>query len=100
MENELKERAKRLAEELTELLKENLPKNPNLTIRAMARVKAIQEEIRQMGIRVTWKTTMDSKTLVPEVEVTLWEPRKDLSPDEQKIYDRWFMGVNKIEPSQ
>lgn len=90
MDNEPKGKAKKLARELQKLLEENLPKDPGLTNEAMARARAIREEIQQMGIRVTWEAVVNPETLAIKVDVTLWQPRKNLSPEEQKAYDAWF----------
>jgi len=100
VKKEPREKAKELAKELKRLLEENLPKHPSLTHEAMTRVRAIQEEIQQMGIKVTWESTINTKTLTVKVDVTLWKPKKDMSPKSQKIYDEWFMKVNKIKPPQ
>lgn len=101
MKKEVKERMRRLAVELQKLLEENLPKDPSLTGEAMARVREIREEIQSMGLLATWKASLDPEN--PErvkVDVTLWTPKENMSPEDQKIYDEWFTRVNKIMPPQ
>lgn len=96
----MKERAKELAAELKEILEESLIKDPDLTDIPMARARAIREEIQQMGFVVSWEANLNTETLSLAVEITLWEPKKDMSPEEQKIYDEWFAKVNRIKPPQ
>ena len=96
-----KERAKQLAAELQKILKENLLKDPSLTNVAMARARAIREEIQQMGIMVTWKASLDSRDPKKiEVIVTLWGPKENMTEEERKIYDEWFLRVNEIKPPE
>lgn len=99
MKEEIKKRMRRLAVELKNLLEENLPKDPNLTDEATARARQIREEIQSMGLLATWKANLDPEN--PEkvkVDVTLWMPKENMTPEDQKIYDEWFARVNKIKP--
>ena len=94
-----KERVKQLGAELQKILEENLLKDPSLADKAMARARAIREEIQQMGIMVTWKASLDSRNPEKlEVIVTLWGPKENMTEEEKRIYDEWFAKVNKIEP--
>ena len=98
MNEELKMKAVRLGEELRMILEENLLKDPRLTDAPIKRVIEIRNEIQQMGFLVVWKAKLDSATLGVSVDATLYEPKRNLSPDEQKIYDEWFARVNKFQP--
>ena len=94
MNEEMTERAKRLAKELKRLLEKNLSIDPSLVDKTATRIRAIMGEIHQMGMIATWEVEMNTETLAIEADVTLWGPKKDMSPEEQKIYDEWFKKVN------
>ncbi len=84
-----------LAYEIEKLISENFAKERNETVQR--RVKEIKEEIRSYGFEITWEATLNSKDLSKlDVNVQIWKPKKNLSPEDQKIYDDWFKNVNKI----
>lgn len=97
-ERDGKARAQTLANEMQRLLEENLARDPSTeTSAAMARVREIRTELMRMGFLVTWTCNCDLRYFqTPSVEVTLWEPKPDLSPEDQKIYDEWFRKMNGI----
>ena len=81
-----------LAWEIKKLLEEHALKPPELVMKEMERVLEIREEIESYGILVNIASRMSpSKPNKLEVEVTLLEPKLNLPPEEQKIYDDWFM---------
>ena len=98
MNEELKKKAEQLAVELKKLLQENLLKSASLAHDAMEKAAKIREEIQQMGFFVEWEAKFDPGNLTKiEVDVTLWKPKQNMPPEDQKIYDDWFTKTNKIE---
>ena len=84
-----------LAEELQKILRENLIRDPSQTDAAMARPRAIREEIESYGWTISWDVKIDLQN--PEdikVRIVLWKPKPNLSPEDQKLYDDWFTGRN------
>ncbi|OGY62323.1 MAG: hypothetical protein A2745_03330 [Candidatus Harrisonbacteria bacterium RIFCSPHIGHO2_01_FULL_44_13] len=84
-----------LAEELQKILRENLIRDPSQTDAAMARARAIREEIESYGWTISWDVKIDLQN--PEdikVRIVLWKPKPNLSPEDQKLYDDWFTGRN------
>lgn len=91
-------RTQALVNEMQRLLEQNLTRDPSPeTSAAMARVREIRTELLRMGFLVTWTCNCDIRYFqTPSVEVTLWKPKPDLSPEDQKIYDEWFARMNGI----
>ena len=97
MSPEIANRIKSLSAEMGKLIEENFAKTPDDTVHA--RLAEIRDEIHSLGCEVSWKAVIDPRNpgkLAAEVEI--WVPKKDLSPEYQKIYDEWFARVNKIKP--
>ncbi|MEK9186035.1 MAG: hypothetical protein AAB885_00425 [Patescibacteria group bacterium] len=81
---------------LGKLLEENLAKDPVVAKEAMEKANNLRNEIETLGFRVTWGITINSKNPSKiDVEVTIWEPRKNMTPEEQKTYDEWYEEVLK-----
>lgn len=90
-DDEAKALAVKLAQELQVILEENLLKDPSLTDAAMERASEIRDEIESMGFMVLWQAGADAHD--PSrvfVTVELFEPKKDLSPEDQKIYNKFI----------
>src|SRR3989338_414667 len=84
-----------LAEELRKILRENLIRDPSQTDAAMARARAIREKIESYGWAICWGGRIGLRNPKDiKVRVVLWEPKADLSPEDQKLYDDWFTGTN------
>ena len=84
--------------ELQRLLEENLPKSHEEAHDGIALACSIRNELEAMGFYVTWiaRTTYGDPPITT-VEVTLWRPKPNLSPELQKIYDDWFTKRNGLE---
>lgn len=87
-----------LADELREILKKCLWQEPAKITNEMARAGAIRTELEKMGLPVTWSAEInpDNPTEI-KVSVTVWKPKKNFTPEQQKIYDDWFAQVNGIQ---
>ena len=84
-----------LADETKKLISENFAKPPNEIVQK--RLREIREEIHGYGFVITWEVKMNIKNLTQiDAEVHIWTPKKDLSPEYQKIYDDWFQSINNI----
>jgi isochorismate hydrolase len=87
-----------LADEMRKLIAENFAKPPNEKVHK--RLREIREEIHRHGWAVIWSAGINPETLALTAEVQLWKPKKDLSPEDQKIYDEWFSRMNNIKKSE
>lgn len=97
MEPEIELHLVSLAHELKDILEQNLPRDPATTDAAMACARAIRDEIKSYGYLVTWQVALDPNNLREiKVEVMLWKPKPDLSPEDQKIYDAWLTGEGNV----
>ncbi|MBU6141680.1 hypothetical protein KGO95_00990 [Patescibacteria group bacterium] len=90
-DDEAKELVLKLAAEMRDILKENFLKNPALTDAAAERVAEIRDEIESMGFMIQWQAGADlydpSRVFVT---IELFEPKKNLSPEDQKIYNKFI----------
>ncbi|KKU92106.1 MAG: hypothetical protein A2214_01935 [Candidatus Harrisonbacteria bacterium RIFOXYA1_FULL_48_8] len=95
---EIRERVRGLANKLMELLENNVLEEPQAAAAAMEQARAIRREIESLGFLVSWRVQLRPLTdKKPYVEVTIWEPRKNLTPEQQRVYDEWFFRVNGIK---
>ncbi|OGY67725.1 MAG: hypothetical protein A3B16_01925 [Candidatus Zambryskibacteria bacterium RIFCSPLOWO2_01_FULL_45_43] len=89
---EAENRASELAVELRRILDENLFKDPKTTDKEMERVREIREEIEALGFFVQWGASFSSSDPNSlEVEVNLYKPKENLSPELQKMYNDWLI---------
>jgi len=95
---DLKARAEKLGYELKEVLEQNLLKEPRIAATGLDRARAIGNELHSMGFMVTWESKLAPAKLTITVDVSIWQPKGNLSPDEQKIYDAWFAKANGFQP--
>ena len=94
---EIEERIRNLARELREILQTCIAHPPHLVNTQMRKAGEIEREIESYGYPVKWEVTLDENN--PEeinVVVTVWQVKENLSPEDQKIYDAWFLGRQKI----
>lgn len=92
------ETAGKLAKELKKLLQENLLKNPVVTGPAMKQARKLRSTIQSFGFLVTTEYILDPDDLTTlEVNITLWKPKENMSPEEQKTYDVWFAKMNGLK---
>lgn len=85
--------------ELEALLTANLPLPRDVAAPGIAKAKAIIQEIQAHGIMVKWRVEIPASSPAKiSVVVSLLAPKADLSPEDQKIYDKWFAKVNNLPP--
>jgi len=98
---EVSDRIKELAIEMAELIGKTFTKPVEENALAHRRLKAIRKEIHASGFYVSYTININPLDLRnPKVEVTIGVPKKNLSPEDQKLYDAWFRKVNGIEPDK
>ena len=98
MDKKIEERVKGLAMELQKTLEQNICKDPNSVHNQMTRAGKIRDEIESLGFLVTWELILNPiDPENPRITVTVWKPKKNLSPELQKIYDDWFAKRNGIK---
>ncbi len=88
-------------EKMRDLLAENLLKSPEKAAKAMTEARRIVSLINSFGWYVDWSVEINPDT--PDkviVKANLWQPRENLSPDLQVIYDRWLENVKKRGDSE
>ena len=83
-----------LAVQLQEILEKNLLKDPKIAHDKMIEARNIRSKITQYGYLVDWKANLNSETFELEVTVDIFKPKENMAPEEQEIYDRWFLSVN------
>ncbi|OGY63752.1 MAG: hypothetical protein A3I24_02255 [Candidatus Harrisonbacteria bacterium RIFCSPLOWO2_02_FULL_41_13b] len=87
----------KLAEELKQLLQENLLKDPKIAGPGIERARELRDTIQSFGFLVTTEYILNPEKLETlRVNVTLWKPNENMTPEEQKMYDKWFTEVNGI----
>ena len=95
MDINIEARITELAEEAKKLISENFAKPPNEAVQK--RFREIKEEIHRYGFALTWDAKLNSNNPTAlDAEVQLWKPKKNLTPEEQTLYDNWFKSVNEI----
>lgn len=89
-----------LMEEMRELLEKYSLLDHSIAGPKMERVSEIKKEINRYGWHVESKVSIaDFQTLKAEVEVILYKPKGNLSPEDARLYDEWFLKANKSENS-
>ena len=61
--------------------------------------KRNRPELQGHGLMICWKATLDSSD--PDncsVRIEVFQPKANLSPEDQRIYDEWFCRVNGLPP--
>ena len=95
---EINDRIKKLTIEMAELIGKTCTKPAEENEVANKRIQAIWKEFYSYGFYVSY--TIDLNLLNPDkprVEVTVRPPNDNLSPEDQKIYDKWFRQINGIK---
>ncbi len=88
-----------LADEMQKLIAEHFAKPPNEEVHK--RLREIEDEIHRHGWDVKWTAGINLQNPdVLDAKVELFRPRKNLSPEDQKLYDEWFRRVNKIKEGE
>jgi hypothetical protein len=85
------ERIFSLTDKLKDILEQYLLKDPAIAGSKMEEAKNIRRELESMGFLVEWIATFKPETFELEVEVKLWKPKSDMSPEDRAIYDKWLL---------
>lgn len=80
-----------LAERLKALLEEYLAEDAAAAAPHMEEARRVKEEIEKMGFVVTWNATQNFDTGKCVVEIKLWEPKKEMTPENALAFDEWFL---------
>lgn len=88
----------KLAQELADILSENLLCDPTTTDEAMKRARDIREEIESYGILITYIGKLSDDLSNINIAVTLLKPKSGMSPEAQEIYQKWLQSRQKISP--
>lgn len=80
-----------MARELKELLENHLLENPEKAAPFIDRARQIRQDIESWGLMIGWKTFLNPETLELSIEIDILEPKDNMTPDEQKLYDEWFL---------
>lgn len=96
-ENERK--AGKLADEMRELIAKWFKESGPDADKAIARVIEIRKEINSYGFLIDWTSSMNLEDPAAplDVEVTLYKPKPNMSPELQALYDAWFKKVNGMK---
>jgi hypothetical protein len=78
-----------LADELQELLTDNLVRDPAEAHLRMRKAAFVRAEIEACGFYVTWSAQLDPTTFAIDVEVTLLKPKDILADADRQIYEAW-----------
>ena len=89
-----------LAEELEDILQKYILEDPFIARPFMSRAAEIRKRLSLYGILVQWKSTLDPLTLSHTITLDLFKVRKDLTPELQEIYDKWYLQINGFEKEQ
>jgi hypothetical protein len=88
-----------LAKEMKKLIAENFLNAPVDAVHE--RLDEIRIEIYRHGWNVTWNMSIDpAHPDRLDVQVDLWKPKPDMTPEEREIYDEWFRDVNDIQEGE
>lgn len=97
MDNEIELRVIALAEEMKKLMEENFLKPSKENDLVHIRLKELADEIVSYGFYFEREMSID--VLNPEklvVEIVLYKPKKNMSPEDKKRYDDWFRKMNGL----
>lgn len=87
----LRQTIKILAQGIKQMLEENLVKDPKLVEKEMERARSFRKLIESYGFPVIITSIVDPKDPTKvKVSVEVFEPKANMTPEEQKIYDNWF----------
>lgn len=89
MDQEVDEHVIGLANQLQELIQEGILKDPDENAELTARVQELRRQIETLGVFISLSFTFDTSNLGVKASVTIFKPKIDLSPENQKIYDEW-----------
>lgn len=98
-EDDIREKISKLAGEMKLLVEQNFLKPTSENAEAHKRLQEIRKEVLSYGLMPTWTAAlvMDEGEIRLDVTVVVFAPKKDLSPEDQKIYDQWLKDQNGLQ---
>lgn len=91
------ERLLQLANELQKVLSDYMSGYSIATDEQIKKVLELKREITTMGVLAQCQYNMNAESGEVETVVTLYKVKENLSPEDQKIYDDWFVKVNELK---
>lgn len=85
------------AETIKGLLQEALSQDPQSAAQKIDTARSLKRELEKMGFLVQWKATLNPQTLVCAVTVKVFKPKKNMTPEEGRLYDEWLLKHAKAE---
>lgn len=79
------------AETIKNLLQEALPQDPQSAAKKIDMARSLKRELEKMGFLVRWKATLNPQTLACLVEVKVFKPKENMTPEEGRLYDEWLL---------
>lgn len=95
MNETARERIQELGKRMRYLLETYALETEEIAAPFMEEVRNIRKEITSYGYLVQWNAAVDLVTQKLSVEVEIFEPRQNLSPELQALYDEWFLKANQ-----
>jgi len=86
-----------LAKRIQWLLEKYLLETPAIANVYMEEVAKIRTTITGYGYLVQWSAALDTQLGRVKVEVQLFKPKPNMTPEEQQLYDTWFLEANKMK---
>lgn len=97
MTEDIEDEIRTLANRLQKLLQNYLLEDPECAEPFMLQAKKIRQSINRYGYLVEWRAALNPETFEMKVAVDVYRPKDNMTAEEAKIYDEWFMRVNKTE---
>ena len=89
-----------MVQKIKELLEENLLDDTAVAEPKIEEALSIKKDLEAMGFLVRYKATVNHAALTCEVEVRLFRPKENMSPENAALYDVWLMRRWSITPPQ
>lgn len=95
----LRQTIKILAQGIKQILQESLTKDPKLMEKEIERAQSFRKLIESYGFPVIITAVMDPQDPTKvKVSVEVFQPKPNMTPEEQKIYDDWFTKTTGLPP--
>ena len=79
------------AQKIKDILEEYFPQDPAVAAPKINEALGIKRELETMGFLVQWQAALNAETLVCEVEVRVYKPKENMSPEDAALYDAWLI---------
>ena len=91
------ERLAQLAKELHAILSDCVSSDSLATKEQAEEVLRLKREITALGVLIEYGYEISIESGQIETIVTIYKVKENLTPEDQKIYDDWFMKINGIK---